>query len=186
MEVALIKHCCPAMEPARDGILDRIRVLEKKVEDSLAGISQEGLKALAGAAGAYGAGFPGNAAGFGSGEEAQAEPPMTDAVPEDVELVVKNWYSIVNQSHPSLKVMLKDAKLKALGENRLGILARNSLAEESLKQTDHIAQLEELIEKRIQRKIQIQVASAQTDPNKNVGVIDFEKIIHMDIEEEED
>ena len=186
VEVALIKLCCPAMEPARDGILDRIRVLEKKVEDSLAGISQEGLKALAGAAGAYGAGFPGSAAGFGSGEEAQAEPPMTDAVPEDVELVVKNWYSIVNQSHPSLKVMLKDAKLKALGENRLGILARNSLAEESLKQADHIAQLEELIEKRIQRKIQIQVASAQTDPNKNVGVIDFEKIIHMDIEEEED
>ena len=83
VEVALIKLCCPAMEPARDGILDRIRVLEKKVEDSLAGISQEGLKALAGAAGAYGAGFPGNAAGFGSGEEAQAEPPMTDAVPED-------------------------------------------------------------------------------------------------------
>ncbi len=178
VEVALIKLCCPAMEPSQDGILDRVRVLEKKMEDTLAGISPEGLQALSG----YGASSGYHAAA----EEAEKEePPMVEAVPEDVELVVKNWQAIVGQSHPSLKMMLRDAKLKALGENKLGILARNSLAEESLKQADHIAQLEDLIEEKIQRKIEIQVASAQTDPNKNIGIIDIEKVIHMDIEEEE-
>ena len=49
-----------------------------------------------------------------------------------------------------------------------------------------MAQLEELIERRISRKIQIQVASARTDPNKDIGVIDIEKVIHMKIEIEED
>lgn len=188
-EVALIKLCCPAMEPSQDGILDRVRVLEKKVEDTLSGISPEGLQALTGISGAYGYGAYGEMPGgppMTAEEGGREEPPMVEAVPEDVELVVKNWHAIVNQSHPSLKIMLKDAKLKALGDNKLGILARNSLAEESLKQADHITQLAELIERKIQRRIEIQVASAQTDPNKNVGIIDIEKVIHMDIEEEDD
>ncbi|MCI8853301.1 MAG: DNA polymerase III subunit gamma/tau [Lachnospiraceae bacterium] len=205
VEVALIKLCRPAMEPSTDGLLDRIRTLEEQMEAAGAGqLTPAALQALAGSwtGGAAGGGYEaaGRNSGYGAdgmgqavpsavgggGGFPQAEPPMVDAVPEDVELVVMNWHSIVNQAHPSLKVMLKDARLKALGENKLGILARNSLAEESLKQADHVAQLEELIERRISRKIQIQVASARTDPNKDIGVIDIEKVIHMKIEIEED
>lgn len=204
VEVALIKLCRPAMEPSPDSLLDRIRALEQQLEAGVGQLSPEALQALAAGAGAPWAGSgPGGQAGswtdsggngghgpgaFGPGEAFQAEPPVVDALPEDVELVVMNWHSIVGQAHPSLRVMLKDARLKALGENKLGILARNSLAEESLKQADHIAQLEELIERRISRKIQIQVASAKTDPNKDIGVIDIEKVIHMkiEIEDEED
>ncbi len=199
VEVALIKLCKPAMESSQDGLLDRLRALEKQVEEGMGGLTPEALHALAagggyggpggnfGAAGSFGGyGVPGgNPAAYGPGPEEGAEA-LEPALSEDVELVVQNWHSIVNQSHPSLKVMLKDARLKALGDNKLGIIARNSLAEESLKQADHIAQLEELIERRIQRKIQVQVASAQTDPNRNIKAIDIEKVIHMEIELEED
>lgn len=184
VEVALIKLCKPAMESTQDGLLDRIRMLEKQMEEGLGGLSAENLQALAsGMGGGFPAVYPGAANGMAAPEP---EVPMMDAVPEDIELVVQNWHSIVNMSHPSMKTMLKDARLKALGENRLGIIARNSLAEDSLKQSDHMAQLAELIERRIQRKIEIQVASAQTDPNKHIGVIDIEKVIHMDIEYEDD
>ena len=181
VEVALIKLCKPSMESKEGELLDRIRSLEKQVEEGAGRLSAEDLQALAagmGRAAAYG--------GAAANTQPVEEAPMTDAIPEDIELVVQNWHTIVNQSHPSLKIMLKDARLKALGENKLGIIARNTLAEDSLKQSDHIAQLEELIERRIQRKIQVQVASAQTDPNKNVGVIDIQKIIRMDIEFEDD
>lgn len=190
VEVALIKLCKPAMEPAQDALLDRVRALEKQVEEGMAGLTPENLQVLARTYGASGA-PGGNSAAYGSGAASGSGPEegvemLEPAISEDVELVVQNWHSIVNQSHPSLKVMLKDARLKALGDNKLGIIARNSLAEESLKQADHIVQLEELIERRIQRKIQVQVASAQTDPNKNIKAIDFEKVIHMEIELEED
>ena len=190
VEVALIKLCKPAMEPAQDALLDRVRALEKQVEEGMAGLTPENLQVLARTYGASGA-PGGNSAAYGSGAASGSGPEegvemLEPAISEDVELVVQNWHSIVNQSHPSLKVMLKDARLKALGDNKLGIIARNSLAEESLRQADHIVQLEELIERRIQRKIQVQVASAQTDPNKNIKAIDFEKVIHMEIELEED
>ncbi len=171
VEVAFIKLCKPSMEPNTDGLLDRIRALEKQME--------EGIAAMPAALPIY------------EGDKAQekkrtAEPVAPKALPEDVRLVVKNWDNVVNQLHPLLRTYLKDAKLKALGDNRLGILAASSTKEEFIKDPGHLSELQAVILKGTGKEIALEIASFDNDPYEAIGEIDMNQVIHMEIEIEEE
>ena len=170
VEVAFIKLCKPSMEPNTDGLLDRIRALEKQME--------EGIRAMPAAMPAYEA------------EEAKsrkqaAEPVAPKALPEDVWQVAKNWYQVVNQLHPLLRTYLKDAKLKALGDSRLGIIAASSTKEDFLKAPEHLAEIRAVILRGTGKEMDLEIASPDHDPHFDVGEIDMNQI-HMEIEIEEE
>ncbi|MCI8375747.1 MAG: DNA polymerase III subunit gamma/tau [Lachnospiraceae bacterium] len=169
VEVAFIKLCKPAMEANPDGLLDRIRALEKQME--------EGLPAVPMSTPAYEAAAPDKK------QEAALVAPK--ALPEDVQNVVENWYNVVNRLHPLLRTYLKDARLKALGDNRLGILAATSTGEDFLKEPAHLEEIRAVIQKGTGKEMELVIASVESDPNTEIGTIDMEQLIHMEIEIEE-
>lgn len=93
LEVALIKLCTPAMETSSDSILDRIRVLEEKLEQGVISGGQERVVYVK--------------------EDGQApaeptpRPELPNAVPEDVQQVVKNFRPIADEASGMLRTYLK-------------------------------------------------------------------------------
>ena len=173
VEVAFIKLCNPAMETRQDAILDRIRALERQME--------EGLSAMPMPIPSYGE-IP---VSEGQQKKAEAPAPAPKALPEDVQAIVKNWHVIVNQLHPLIRTYLKDARLKALGENKLGIIAATSTGEDFLKEYRHVQEILAVIQKNTGKEVELLIASAETDPHTDVGAIDIEQVINMEIEIEE-
>ena len=80
---------------------------------------------------------------------------------------------------------MKDAGLKGLGDNRLEILAASSTGEAFLKEPEHMAEIQAVIEKATGKTIELVIASREDDPHADVGIIDMEQIIHMEIEIED-
>ena len=170
VEVAFIKLCKPSMEINADGLLDRIRVLEKQME--------EGIVTVPAGASAY--------ASEVTMEKKQAVVPVAPkALPEDVQEVVNNWYNVVNQLHPLLRTYLKDARLKALGGDRLGIIAASSTKADSLKTPEHLAEIQAVIQRGTGKEMTLEIASFENDPHTDIGEIDMNQI-HMEIEIEEE
>ena len=170
VEVAFVKLCKPAMETNQDAILDRIRALEKQLEEGVTVVPatlpyQERSE---------------------SNEKKEPPAPAPKALPEDVQAVVKNWHNIVNQLHPLIRTYLKDARLKALDGDKLGIIASTSTGEEFLKKEEHLNEIKAVIQRDIGKEMELLVASAESDTHKDVGAIDLGQVIHMDIEIEED
>ncbi len=172
LEVAFIKLCRPAMETNVDALLDRIRALEKQMEEGIA--AAPAVRASAQDTGSLADRAP------------QAPPAAPKALPEDVQAVVKSWYNIVSRLHPLIRTYLKDAGLKGLGDNRLEILAASSTGEAFLKEPEHMAEIQAVIEKATGKTIELVIASREDDPHADVGIIDMEQIIHMEIEIEEE
>ena len=181
VEVAFIKLCRPAMETNTDVILDRIRILERQLEESLEEIASGGayLYQNSGQQGHRREAFPAQV-------ETEAPPPAPEALPEDVEAVVKNWHQVTNRLHPLLRTYLKGARLKALGGGKLGIIAATPTGEAFLKEEAHLREIRNVILQDTGKEMEILVACAQTDPHKDVGAIDIEQVIHTEIEYEDE
>ena len=169
VEVAFIKLCKPAMETNTDGLLDRIHALEKQMEEGITP-AQANMSACE---------MP------VPDKKQEAAPVAPKALPEDVQNVVKNWYNVVNQLHPLLRTYLKDAHLKALGDNRLGIVAATSTGEDFLKEPAHLTEIQTVIQKGTGKEMELVIASMDNDPHTDIGAIDMEQFIHMEIEIEE-
>lgn len=76
-------------------------------------------------------------------------PELPKAIPEDVQQVVRNWNSIV-QDMPGLeKVYLKQARLSLGGDNRLMIVLDEPVAAEMLDKEDRRKEIERIISERI-------------------------------------
>ncbi len=170
VEVAFVKLCRPAMETRQDAVLDRIRALEQQMEE---GISLKAVPA------------PSYPQGLSPDKKEEPPAPVPKALPEDVQEVVKNWHSVVNRLHPLIRTYLKGARLKALGENKLGILAATATGEDFLREARHLEEITQVIQKSTGKEMELQIASVRTDPNGDVGAIDIEQLIHMEIEIED-
>ena len=108
VEIALIKLCRPAMETNLDSVLDRIRVLEQKIEERP--VQQVVVQSAA---------APGSEATV-----AQAEPPKPPqkAAPEDLQKIVASWKMIVGQTTAAFKQALLQSVPKYNGETGEPIL----------------------------------------------------------------
>lgn len=167
IEIALIKLCKPSMESTKDSIADRVAKLEKRVEE---GISV--------AVAPVGTAAPG--AAFQTSAPA-ARPELPKAIPEDVQQVVRNWNSIL-QDMPGLeKVYLKQAHLSLGGDNRLMIVLDDPVASDMLGREDHRKEIERIISERIDREIEVSVQLNQSDRPFEEAYVDLEQIINMDI-----
>lgn len=179
VEVAFIKLCKPAMEVRQDTLLDRIRALEQQMEEGMEPLSEAGSYT-------YQQGVIPAAAPAAMAVPKEPEPSAPKALPADVQEVVKNWHEVLNRLHPLIRTYLKDARLKALGENRLGIVAATSTGEGFLKEERHLKEIGAVILRASGKEVELQIASAETDPHREIGAIDLGQIIHMDIEIEEE
>ncbi len=176
LEVALIKLCTPAMETTEDSLLDRIRAVEEKLEKGIAMVPEGG----------YGNPYPhagqNSQGGFGgSMEEPEKKPEIPLAIPEDVQEVVKNFRAIADEISDPVRTTLKKARLSLGGENRLMVVLPEGIEASIAGREDHVKELEDLIEQRIGKKVEVEVRQVEEGRRFDDTFVDIEKKINMEI-----
>lgn len=181
LEVALIKLCTPAMEVAQDALLDRIRALEEKIENGVSMVPMDNQRVYSDAdyAQDYMGGYPdavyaGNHSRAGRGKK----PELPKAIPEDVQEVVKNFRPIANEASGLLRTYLKRAKLSLGGDNRLLLVMPGSMEADVVGAPERKKELEDLIEQRIGKKVEIEVRQMEAGRRFEDTFVDLEK--HME------
>lgn len=177
LEVSLIKLCVPAMEADQDSVLDRIRAVEERLEKA----EEQGFAAAVPAQpGAYGQGGE-LADGAGRNEAETVRKLIPAAVPEEVQAAVDNFRSIVSEASGILRGYLKKARLSLGGENRLMIVLPDSLSAGVVGREDHVHELEQLIEERIGRKVEVEVRYVEEGRRFEDTFVDIGQNINMEI-----
>lgn len=173
IEVTLIKLCRPGMETDTESLLGRVRDLEKKIENGIVAVPQGG--------GEY----------TGGTQEVpkpavQAKEELPKAIPEDVKHVVERWNTMVMDMEQPMKTYMKGARLSLGGDNRLLIVVEDGPASDYLKNPENKEQLRRRISESAQKEIEIEVQGIGEDRNFEETYIDLGKMIHMEIELEEE
>ena len=171
LEVALIKLCVPAMETKADTLLDRIRAVEEKIEKGIpvgntveqAVYTNTGSRAE------------------DAHETGQNRVELPKAIPEDVKEVVQNFRSIADEASGLLRNYLKKARLSLGGDNRLMIVMPGSMEAEFVGREDHVKELEDLIENRIGKKVEVEVRHVEEGRHFEDRFVDIEQKINMEI-----
>ena len=173
IEIAIIKLCKPSMEQNSDSITDRIAKLEKRMEEgipvavSTKAVSSAGQQVT----------------------EPSKKPELPKAIPEDVQQVVRNWNSILQDMPGATRIFLKQAHLSLGGDNRLMVVLEDSVGAEMVGREDHRKEIERIISERIDRTIEISVQLNQSDRPFEESYVDLSKLINMEItfeDEQED
>ena len=178
VEIALIKLCRPAMETNLDSVLDRIRVLEQKIDERPV---QQVIVQSAGA-------------GEGSAEPAKpAERPPQKAAPEDLQKIVTSWKMIVGQTTAAFKQALLQSVPKYNGETGEPILYvefQTPLGRLYPDDSEAKKELQSIIEQKLGKSIELHMLVAEDHQQTNLSQITVDQAIrdniHMDVVIEED
>lgn len=180
VEIGLIKLCRPAMETNLDSVLDRLRVLEEKMERGVPVISAQGVAEGI----SYGEG------GSSFVEETEREPDVKPekAAPEDLQKIKNNWKMIVGQTEGMFKSFLSTAVPKYngnTGENKLFVEFTNDLAQNCVEDPAKKELLEALITRQIGKSVEVEMLLKKRDSYKELAEISVDDIlkqaVHMDI-----
>ena len=172
IEIALIKLCRPSMETDTGSLLDRIRVIEDKLENGVitaptAGIQTANQK---------------NASGAAAGEKPVQLP---KAVPEDVKKIVSEWQTVVGETSMPMKKYLKEARLSLSGDDKLMVVLEDGMASDYfLHQEGHKELLEQIISNIAGKEIGVVIQSIPSEQNFEQSYVDLSQVIHMEIEVE--
>lgn len=177
IEIAIIKLCKPQMERDESSILDRIRQIEKQLEQGV----------LVAAAPDFPQQQP---AGMQTDAPAVKKKEIPKAVPEDVQKAVQNWQSILQGLPGGMRTYLKSARLSLGGENILLIVLEDDVAASYLNREEHKKELEEEIANRIESRVEIRIQLNESNRPFEESYVDLEQLlqqnIHMEITIEED
>jgi DNA polymerase-3 subunit gamma/tau len=171
IEVALIKLCKPEMEQSMDSILDRIKLLEERLEKGVVISARETSAAS---------------------EGKQAEPVkkpiiFPEALPEDLKEAAQNWKSIVTQigrKAPALQSVLNSATLSVDGERGLLLVVTNSLDKDLIDRETHLQLIKDAIASMIHKQVQISARYLDKTKERIEEVPDLSKLIKMPIQYE--
>ena len=184
VEIALIKLCRPAMETNLDSVLDRLRVLEKQMEE------RPVQQVIVRESEAGGAGEPG-AAVTGAATAQQQKPQK--AAPEDLQKIVAGWRAIVGQTTGLFKQSLQRAVPKYNGETGDSILYvefQDFLGMNYVDNPEAKKELQDIIAVRTGKSVEIHMLVANKHQHTNLAQITVDDAlrenIHMDIVVEED
>ena len=178
VEIALIKLCRPAMETNLDSVLDRIRVLEQKIDERPV---QQVIVQSAGA-------------GVGSAEsEKPAERPPQKAAPEDLQKIVASWKITIGQTTAAFKQALLQSVPKYNGETGEPILYvefQDFLGQSYVDNPEAKKELQDIIIAQTGKTVEIQMLVANQHQHTNLANITVDQAIkdniHMDVVIEED
>ncbi len=167
VEIALIKLCRPAMETNLDSVLDRIRVLEKRMDErpilSGTAAAQQEVKAP---------------------EAPQAEKKPAAATPEDLKRVMSGWNSIIAETTGIFKQMLRKAKPKYDGETGALVLYvefQDFLAQPYVENPEYAQELQRIIEGRTGKQIPVKMLMGGEQGYGNLVDLTVEQAIRQNI-----
>ena len=180
LEIALIKLNTPAMENDYESIVNRISVLENKIESGNIKVEAAPVRTEAPVV---------NESAPKTSEVKEEpvveKPQMEKAVPEDVQYVADNWNMILNHMSPLEKAKFKRTSLAVKGEDTLLIVFE---ADDIMFKDCNTIEMMEMINSIIGEQIEkdVQVEMTQKQPNQNDSY--FQMItskIDLEIEEED-
>lgn len=176
VEIALIKLCRPAMETNLDSVLDRIRVLEQRIDERPV---QQVVVQSAGASVQEAALIP-------------AAPPQK-AAPEDLQKIVSGWKVIVGQTTAAFKQALLQSIPKYNGETGEPILYvefQTPLGRLYPDDSEAKQELQAIIEKQLGKSVELHMLVAEDHQQTNLTQITVDQAIrqniHMDVQIEEE
>ncbi|MCD7814879.1 MAG: DNA polymerase III subunit gamma/tau [Lachnospiraceae bacterium] len=197
VEMALIKLCTPQAEKDEISLVERIRRLERMVEQGVrmpgARTGQDGENDSAYGAGAETA-MTGayDRAGAVNGNAGISPAALPGAVPEDLKKVCEMWKTIVNGTSGMFRVVLSSAvpKYNSQDENdrRLYVVFADFLAERYLNNAERKAELEQLIAERVGKQVEVKFVISQDEGLQRAALskIDIDERVreqvHMDID----
>lgn len=171
IEISLIKLCKPEMEEDYASLAERIEQLEKKIE--------EGVTVQMTAAPVSGQ-VPSQSA-VPQGAASNPRPQLPKAIPEDVQQVVKNWRSILEELSVGFKNYLKPAHLSLGGESQLLVVLDDEVAESFVSTEAHKEELMNVIAAKIGKEVDVRFQLNQTNRPFEESFPDVEKLINMEI-----
>lgn len=204
LEMALIKLCRPEAEKDELSIAERLRRLEKRLEDGVvmaaqggsagypekntpcpgAGFDENGYPTGDGYNGAYP--WPDGFVPAGSAGQAGGTPsPAAKAAPEDLKKVRSMWKNIIAETSPAFRMALASAQVKYNAgdenDNRLFVVFTDFLAERYTRNAGQMAErkaeLEGIIADKIGKQVEVKLMlEAEEDIQKN-------KLAEIDLDE---
>ncbi len=190
VEVAVIKLCRPAMETNLDSVLDRVRVLEQKLGD--------GTYVQQTDTGTEPEETPGKTPEADVRPEqqpVQEEAPVpVKAAPEDLEKIMQQWRSIVEETKGLFKTLLQQAVPKYDSQSEDAVLyvafTNQLLGPAYVDNEDFRANLQEIIRRRTGKTVKVRFLMEDAGENKELSQLSIDDMIkqniHMDIVTEED
>ena len=179
VEIALIKLCRPAMEQDTASMLERIRILEKKISEGVTFIE------------ASPKGQSGVHLAKKEAPKVEVKPPK--AAPEDIVKVKNEWRMIVGQTSGLLKNLLHTAVPKynsQTGESKLYIEFTNNMAGHHVENPAVKEELENIILKRIGKHVDVEMSLANEPKAHGLAEISVDDIlkdkVKMDVAVEND
>lgn len=177
-EVALIKLCRPEMEVRQDSLLDRIRAVEKQIEEGAFAqpvqnqvlLSNEGTGVAAGAV----------------SRQQKKRPELPKALNEDVKAVAKDFRMILNDASPMLRTYLKKARLSAGEGNRLIMVMPDEVSAGVVGTEDHREEIQKLIAEKVGKEVELDIRQMESGQRFEDHFVDLENLIHMEITVEDD
>ncbi len=164
VETALVKLCKPEMETSYDSLLDRIRVLEEKLDK---GIGPMAIP-VAGAAMTMMAGSPAPAIH----EEKVELPPV---LPEDIQAVADNWSRIVSGlPDGAVKSLIKGVYPSVTSDNKLKIVTKDNMAGPRLESETSRECISSAIRKFVGKDVEFiieTIAADGSEDNKNPSIL---------------
>lgn len=178
IEIALIKLCRPSMETDTESLLDRVRVIEDKLEKGIVQTVPADAQTAS-----YQGGVPQPGVQAGAQVSRQQLP---KAIPEDVKMIVNRWPSVVGETSMPMKQYLKTAKLSLGGDNKLMLVLEDGMASDYfLRQDGHKELLEQILSDIAGKEIEVGIQSIRSEQDFGQDYIDLSQIIHMEIEEDD-
>lgn len=181
VEIALIKLCRPAMETNLDSVLDRLRVLEQRMDERPVQqvIVQQGSGKMPAETGAV--------------QESAGNKAPAKAVPEDLQKIVAGWRVITGQTTGMFKQMLQKSVPKynsETGEPVLYVEFQDFLGQSYVDNPEAKKELQDIITAQTGKTVEIQMLVADKHQHTNLANITVDQAIknniHMDVVIEED
>ena len=170
VEVALIKLCKPAMETNYDSILDRIRVLEKQLEDGIVvANSGENYNNPDGS-------FPLDGMNPNGKEETESIVHPA-AIPEELQEVARNWNSILQGLPKAVSSMMGSAKPTVGEDNSLLLVFTDSLEQDFVDREHHLKDIESVIRFQIQKEVKVTTRYVSPEKKQADTTIDLRQIV---------
>lgn len=181
VEIALIKLCRPAMETNLDSVLDRLRVLEQRMDERPVQqvIVQQGSGKMPAETGAV--------------QELAGNKAPAKAAPEDLQKIVAGWRVITGQTTGMFKQMLQKSVPKynsETGEPVLYVEFQDFLGQSYVDNSEAKKELQDIITAQTGKTVEIQMLVADKHQHTNLANITVDQAIknniHMDVVIEED
>ena len=183
LEIALIKLNTPAMENDYESIVNRISVLENKIESGNIKVEAPVRRANAEVI------SNGNPVPEEPADEPAPEPveedPVEKAVPEDVQYVADNWNMVLNHMSPLAKANFRKVSLAVKGDDTLLIVFEpNDIMYGECNTVEMMDMINTIIKEQIKKDVQVEMTQKKSSGNENYFQIISSKI-DLEIEEED-